>query len=159
MSANLHALIYVSHSNSDINDHAANAIIQDILMTSRARNGRLGVTGALLYSEGCFSQVLEGEKSSIDAIYESIQRDVRHRDMTLLSFKPTPHRYFPQWSMAYAGVSIHPAWSTKMQGLLASPAAIDGDQTGRRLVELMTDLIRQQEVDRPAFQKMSPSAA
>jgi Sensors of blue-light using FAD len=153
MPANLHALIYVSHSNSDINDDTANAMIQDILSTSRSKNLQLEITGALLYSEGCFTQILEGEKADVEAIYGSIQRDVRHRDMTLLSFKPTPRRHFPEWSMAYAGVSAHPDWATKIRGLLGSPAAIDGDQTGRQLVGFMTDLIRQQEADRPAFQK------
>jgi Sensors of blue-light using FAD len=149
----LHGLIYVSHSNSGIDDGAANDIIRDILTTSRAKNARLGVTGALLFSEGCFSQVLEGTRSAVETIFEAIQNDTRHRDVTLLSFKPTLRRYFPDWSMAYAGVSASPEWVSELEGLLANPSAIDGERSGRHLVELMTVLIREQEVDRSAFRK------
>ena len=147
----LHSLIYVSHSNSHVDDHAANEVIQNILVTSRAKNARLDVTGALLFSEGCFSQVLEGARGAVETIYDAIQCDARHRDVTLLSFKPAPARYFPEWSMAYAGLSAGPAWTAKVEGLLADPSTIDGNALGRELIGLMTELIREQEQDRSAF--------
>ncbi|MBR0932459.1 BLUF domain-containing protein [Bradyrhizobium jicamae] len=151
MPQDLHSLIYVSHSNSHVSHDAADRIINDILLTSRTRNARLGVTGALLFSEGCFTQVLEGDKNAVETIYDAIQRDMRHRDVTLLSFKPARVRYFSEWSMAYAGISVGPVWTSKIEGLLVNPSAIDGGELGCDLIEMMTDLVWHQELDRPAF--------
>src|ERR1700759_1837334 len=101
MQQDLHALIYVSHSNTHIKDGAANRIIEGILTKSRTRNAKFDVTGALLFTESCFTQILEGPESAVGLIFDAIQHDARHRDVTLVSFKPAPLRYFPEWSMAY----------------------------------------------------------
>jgi len=143
-----HGLIYVSHSNTHTRDDAASRIILDILTVSRSKNARLGVTGALLFSESCFIQVLEGEKSAVEEIYEAIERDQRHRDVTLLSFKEIPRRYFSKWSMAYSGASLSPAWLVEIQDRLANPSAIEDGRLGQQLLAFMTECIRQQETDR-----------
>lgn len=149
MSQSEHALIYVSRSNSNLHDVSASETIRNILTQSRVKNARLGVTGALLFSEGYFCQILEGEHAAVEEIFSAIERDVRHRDITLLSFRPATPRRFPNWSMAYAGSSAGPDWTRKMEGLLANPSQIDGDVFGRELLVLMTDLVRQQERDEP----------
>lgn len=148
MSRDIHALIYVSHSNHALKDAATDAVIQDILATSRTKNASLSVTGALLFSESCFSQVLEGDESALRMILESIRVDARHRDVTLLSFRQVPQRRFLGWSMAYAGVSAGPIWMAKIEGVLVTPSVINSDRLGDELLEFMTDLIRQQELDR-----------
>ncbi|GKQ50432.1 BLUF domain-containing protein [Bradyrhizobium sp. Ce-3] len=149
MSQSVHALIYVSRSNSNVRDGSAREIIRSILAQSRSKNARLGVTGALLFSEGYFCQTLEGEPAAVEDIFSAIECDPRHRDVTLLTFRPAPARRFPDWSMAYAGVSAGPDWSRKIEGLLADPSEIDGDRMGRELLVLMTDLVRQQDLDGP----------
>lgn len=148
MPRDTHALIYVSHSNHTLRDAPTNAVIQDILTTSRAKNASLSVTGALLFSESCFSQVLEGDESAVGMIFESIRIDPRHRDVTLLSFRQVPQRRFLGWSMAYAGVSAGPVWMAKIEGVLVTPSVIDSDRLGDEMLDFMTDLIRQQELDR-----------
>ncbi|WP_076858189.1 BLUF domain-containing protein [Bradyrhizobium mercantei] len=149
MSQTEHALIYVSRSNSSVHDASAREIIGTILAQSRAKNARLGVTGALLFSEGYFCQVLEGEQAAVENIFSAIECDPRHRDVTLLTFRPATPRRFPDWSMAYAGSSAGPAWTGKIAGLLANPSQIDGNQMGRELLVLMTELVRQQDIDGP----------
>lgn len=149
MSPTEHALIYVSRSNSNVHDHSASDVIRNILTQSRAKNARLGVTGALLFSEGYFCQVLEGERAALEEIFSAIEIDPRHRDITLLTFRPATPRRFPAWSMAYAGSAAGPAWAEKIEGLLVNPSEIDGDRMGRELLVLMTDLVRQQDLDGP----------
>jgi len=149
MSQSEHALIYVSRSNSHILDESARDTIRNILTQSRSKNARLCVTGALIFSEGYFCQVLEGEQAAVGEIFSAIERDPRHRDITLLTFRPATPRRFPDWSMAYAGSSAGPDWTRKMEGLLANPSEIDGDRMGRELLVLMTNLVRQQEIDGP----------
>lgn len=150
MPTDIYALIYVSHSTIDMNAGGAGRAVQDILSKSRTKNASLGVTGALLFSEGCFSQVLEGPLGAVEAVYDAIHGDARHRDIILLSFKPAAARRFPGWSMAYAGVSTGLVWAANIEGLFASPSAIDAERSGLQLVELMTDLIRHQDIDRSA---------
>ena len=77
--------------------------IERILRKSRDNNRRAGVSGALLYNDGCFAQVLEGEQGAVEAIYERIACDPRHRDITMLEAGLGGARDFGDWSMAYTG--------------------------------------------------------
>lgn len=74
--------------------------ITHILETARTNNSQKSVTGALLYNSGYFAQVLEGPKQSIEHIFERIQRDTRHGDVTVLECAGIDSRDFPSWSMA-----------------------------------------------------------
>jgi hypothetical protein len=76
----------------------------DAILASSRRNNRVGnITGALMFSQGYFGQVLEGPQSAIEATFERIQRDRRHGDVELLDFSPTSSRHFDRWSMAFVG--------------------------------------------------------
>ena len=97
MDNNLFELMYCSKSNVDNNDSVG---LLDILATSRRNNFRLGVTGALLLSEGWFTQILEGTRDAVEEIFKAIQSDSRHRDISVLFRKPLEKRNFPRWSMA-----------------------------------------------------------
>ncbi len=39
--------------------------LDDLLATSRANNARVGITGMLLYKDGNFMQVLEGDEEAV----------------------------------------------------------------------------------------------
>ena len=77
--------------------------IAHILQASRRNNARVGVTGGLLFSDGCFAQVLEGPIDRVESVFERIQCDPRHADVTVLQANPIETRDFPEWSMAFAG--------------------------------------------------------
>jgi hypothetical protein len=51
-------------------------------------NKPLGITGMFLYSDGSFFQVLEGEAATVDALYEKLDRDKRHQQLTLIIREP-----------------------------------------------------------------------
>ncbi|WP_428390680.1 BLUF domain-containing protein [Lichenicoccus sp.] len=87
------------------------AEVQSILDVSRRNNLRAGVTGGLLFSAGCFAQVLEGPMDAVEDAFERIQCDGRHSEVTVLQAGPIASRDFPDWSMAFAG--------TKGDGALA----------------------------------------
>ncbi|MDX1760738.1 MAG: BLUF domain-containing protein [Christiangramia sp.] len=69
-----HVICYVSHTNSELDLHQ----IQDLLDFSLNNNRKLGLKGVLLYSEGNFFQILEGEKEVVLNIYHKIEKDPRH---------------------------------------------------------------------------------
>ena len=72
-----------------------------ILRVSRRNNTAVGVTGALLYIDGNYMQVLEGPPAAVEGVYRRVCRDPRHRGvLTLLDTSPA-ERSFPDWSMGF----------------------------------------------------------
>jgi len=76
-----------------------------LLEVARTRNSELGVTGMLLYSEGSFFQVLEGEQATLESLFAVIRNNPRHERITKIIQEPIPSRAFGDWSMAYAGTT------------------------------------------------------
>lgn len=101
---------------------AVAAEIGTILERSRANNRRDGITGGLLFSEGCFAQVLEGPVDAVERTFERIQCDARHGAVTVLRAGPIAARDFPDWSMGFAG----PVASGGRCGVRALADAISG---------------------------------
>ncbi|WP_270935783.1 BLUF domain-containing protein [Falsiroseomonas oryzae] len=112
--AALRRVIYVSHAVADP-AQPMEAVIGSILDAARRNNARTGVTGALLYSQRRFAQVLEGPPAAVERIFETIQCDLRHDHVTVLEVSSPATRAFGDWSMAFAGDikaapgDIHPA--------------------------------------------------
>lgn len=75
--------------------------LEDLLATSRDNNARAGITGMLLYKDGNFMQVLEGEEGAVRALYDKIGDDPRHRGEITLREGFTEERQFPDWSMGF----------------------------------------------------------
>src|SRR4051794_450149 len=97
---NLYKLVYCSRNRIRGNSAEVTAELRKILNSARRNNARLEITGALLYNAGNFAQVLEGPLSSIEQIFESIQRDSRHSEVVVIQSGPVDTREFPEWSMA-----------------------------------------------------------
>lgn len=91
------SLIYVSTSEKLLNDEE----LLDILKASRENNSSKDVTGLLLYKGGNFMQVLEGPDEAVEALYEKIKADPRHKDVNVLSREQISARQFPAWEMAF----------------------------------------------------------
>jgi len=91
------SLIYVSTSVKLLNDEE----LLGILKTSRENNLSKEVTGLLLYKGGNFMQVLEGPDEAVEALYEKIKTDLRHKDVNVLSREQISARQFPAWEMAF----------------------------------------------------------
>ena len=87
---------YVSRFAPGLGSDGIGAIIE----SSQSNNPKKGVTGTLMTSGGLFYQVLEGPPAEVDALYEIIRRDPRHRDVLLLdSIEGVTERLFPRWSL------------------------------------------------------------
>jgi hypothetical protein len=95
----LRRVIYVSRALPTGQDQGA--LLGEILGAARRNNERLGVTGALLYSDRHFAQVLEGPPEAIEELFEAIQCDARHDSIAVLEVAAPPARSFGAWSMAY----------------------------------------------------------
>ncbi len=101
MTGGLWRLVYVSRNCMLGEGDDVDAEIDRILAVSRRNNPERGITGALLFNEGSFAQVLEGEHEALQECFGRIQVDPRHDSVQLLSLDPIDERSFPNWSMAY----------------------------------------------------------
>lgn len=70
-----------------------------LLKRARARNTADNVTGMLLYHDGNFMQLLEGEEKTVRATHQRIKRDPRHTGMITLIQAPAAERLCTDWSM------------------------------------------------------------
>lgn len=74
--------------------------LDQILAASRRNNARDRVTG-LLFADGVrFLQALEGETAAVEAAFDRIRDDPRHRAVVVLSRREIATREFGPWDMA-----------------------------------------------------------
>ena len=137
----VYTLIYCSRNRLQGSPAEVRRELQDILAAARRNNARLEVTGSLLYNAGSFAQILEGPPDSIQRIFETIQRDARHGEVTVIRSEYAPERQFPNWSMAFAGGSSFegaPDATDAFEAVFAG-AASGGEQMLTLLHDLMVD--------------------
>ncbi|WP_375424882.1 BLUF domain-containing protein [uncultured Friedmanniella sp.] len=111
--------------------------LEELLVTSRRNNEARGLTGALLYQDGNFIQVLEGEQSVVEDLYNRIAIDPRHRQVIVLVRGTTAERQFGEWSMAYSDLSGSLSALAEESRLLHADGdsdGADGAGVGRRLL-------------------------
>jgi len=103
--SDLYRLVYASKNLLQGPEAETAPAIQQILEASQRNNAKVGVTGALMFNDGAFAQVLEGPRRGVEETFERIQRDPRHGDVTVLQCGPAESRGFANWSMAFVGQS------------------------------------------------------
>ena len=141
--SDLHRIVYYSRNRLAGGPDVVADQIRTILAASQRNNAPLGVTGALMFNSGCFAQVLEGPQEAIEATFERIQQDDRHGDVSLLEFSPIPHRFFPNWSMAYVGASR--AHGAQFDAIADESGFSPSRMTGERLHEMLYSLTLEEE--------------
>ena len=84
------------------------AQLSELLVRARKKNERLGVSGMLLYHDGSFLQVLEGEPSVLDSLLAVISVDKRHHRVVTLLKREVDERHFGDWRMGFASTKNLP---------------------------------------------------
>jgi len=88
-------LIYSSSAREGLRYRDFMTIMEKAAETNSARL----ITGMLCYGGGKFLQALEGERTSVNALYHHIATDPRHSRCQLLSVEEISTRDFAEWSM------------------------------------------------------------
>lgn len=73
--------------------------LADLLERARVKNAARSVTGMLQHDDGNFIQYLEGERDTVEALFDLISQDARHRNNLRMSDGEISQRMFPEWSM------------------------------------------------------------
>lgn len=94
-------LVYVSVAA----EKASKDDLLEILARSRTKNAEVGITGMLLYKDGNYMQVLEGEEKAVRDLYARIRRDPRHLGIVTLVEGRRDNRCFGDWSMGFQDLS------------------------------------------------------
>ena len=97
---NAHPLVsktYLSQSKLDWTDEA----IDQLLERSKQNNATKRITGAMIYANGYFMQLIEGPQIAVDKLYSAIEADPRHEVLSLLHSQEIKDRHFSDWAMEY----------------------------------------------------------
>lgn len=97
----IYRIVYVSAANQLF----SKADLLALLTKAREKNQRLGITGLLLYKEGDFIQLLEGDKAAVKALYRTISADPRHSGSIIMLEDESDERLFSDWSMGFRDLS------------------------------------------------------
>jgi len=136
----MHSLTYVSS--------AVNLFTQEdlraLLAKSRLNNDRAGITGLLLYKDGNFMQVLEGDRAAVLATKAKIAADPRHRGVLVLLEEDSAQRHFGNWSMAFrdletGGTQALPGYSDFLNTSLTDPRFKQDPNASRKLLRIFKE--------------------
>ena len=141
--SNLYQLSYISKNLLTGDKLALQSQIESILVSSSKNNFKMGITGALLYSGGYFCQVIEGEEAAIEELFETIQLDNRHAEVTVLYFDKAEERSFSEWSMAFAGIEDSRRFD--IIGLKDAKDRSTMKKTGRKIVSVLENLVKKKQ--------------
>lgn len=103
----LFRLIYYSKMAAvDTDDPHRRADLKGILEAAKRNNMANGVTGALLFNQIYFAQVLEGDRKAVTETFCRIAKDPRHTDHVILEARAISKRRFADWSMCFVGQPV-----------------------------------------------------
>ena len=94
-------LIYISAAKKLMDEPE----LLEILEVSRKNNQAKNITGMLIYGEGTFIQVIEGNEEDLENLYNKIERDPRHKNLIKLTDGALGKRNFADWSMGFKSVN------------------------------------------------------
>jgi hypothetical protein len=93
-------LVYLSTSRHLLTDDE----LAEILLVSQRNNEKVDITGALIYHDGNFIQLLEGPEEAVLTLYDKIKADRRHGGVLTLVQSPIEKREFASWSMMFRNI-------------------------------------------------------
>jgi len=136
MKAMTYQLIYSSVSSTPMQLEE----LEDLLEQAQGNNAIHGITGALVYADGFFMQILEGERASVERLMERISRDLRHETLLILQEGEIPSGSFSDWNMAY--ISATPEQIAAWAGLSVTTQLPDVWRNIREDPERVTQVAR-----------------
>jgi hypothetical protein len=92
-------LTYASRASHGVSSE----LIREILDSSQRNNPGKGLTGILCCNADIFLQALEGPRAEVNALYNRLADDSRHKELTILDYAEISMRRYGNWSMGWAG--------------------------------------------------------
>ena len=99
----MYRIIYLSSASKLLSDDELNYLLK----SSKIKNKKYNITVLLLYIDGDFLQVIEGEKQDVLNLFELIKRDERNRSIICVFNENVEKRQFPDWLMGFSQLTYH----------------------------------------------------
>lgn len=105
-------------------------VVKQIWQTSRQRNAKLGLTGAVIFDGERFCELLEGPTLDISTVYRDVEVDARHTALRVLHIASagSPRRQ-AQWRSGYCDASA--------LDLLCNEGGLQGESAVSAFLELL----------------------
>lgn len=94
--------------------------IEEIITQATQYNTAHDITGCLIYNNGHFLQILEGEKQLVMTLLNKIELDDRHYHFSILSEGQTNLRTFNEWAMAFYHDPLNAHLNSEVQEIKSS---------------------------------------
>lgn len=117
-----------------------------ILRQARTKNKLSDVTGLLVFIDGMFLQVLEGEEGTVKDLMKKITEDTRHQDIKVIRGSNVEKLTFSNWEIAYTSPSAKKLaiWSglddTRTVEEILSSLKNDPEMVPELMVRLLEDI-------------------
>ena len=129
----VHALRGLAYRSQAVSN-PTNAELHELLRAAQNRNKAEGLSGVLLFDHGAFFQWLEGPSAAVGRVWDSISRDPRHHQVTVLRDEPISQRLFEGWelrvargakvSIEAAVAAMHSSSTQRLKHLLSKPTSL-----------------------------------
>ena len=93
----MYQLLYLSTAKDLMSDDE----LESLSTQSKINNHQNKVTGMLVYYEGSFIQILEGDEEQVKSLFQKISHDPRHKSIYLIDHREIENRSFQTWDMAF----------------------------------------------------------
>jgi uncharacterized membrane protein (DUF373 family) len=107
-------MIKLTYASSATKEYSSEELLK-LLKECRTNNGAKNITGILLYANGTFFQVLEGDEATVNKLYAIIEKDKRHKGCTVIEKQHITELSFPYWIMGFEKINAKEL--SKMEGL------------------------------------------
>ncbi|RDK84200.1 BLUF domain-containing protein [Marinirhabdus gelatinilytica] len=115
--------------------------IEDVFATTLKNNAEKNIYGILLYGMGNFFQVLEGNKKTVESLYEQeIKNDTRHYDVFEIMRKTTQGPIFSSYSSVFTIVKTNEQLEQIKTYLRQNKVNTTSDKLSRLLNPFLLDL-------------------
>ncbi len=121
-------LVHCAYCSASKKANLSPADLESLLDESRRNNAKAEITGILLYQNGSFVQLLEEERSAVEALFDKIAADKRHERATKIILEPIAARTFGAWTMGFPKITA--------KELATIPGLNDFFQRGQSYLEL-----------------------
>ena len=101
MEAPLYSICYVSTADSTVTSENVHTVFDGIIDKNLERS----ITGILLFSQGNFMQIMEGELDKLSELYQAIQEDPRHHHLIEILSTPIKDRIFENYQTGFSIVN------------------------------------------------------
>ena len=114
--------------------------IESLFYQTRQHNNTQEVKGILIYRDATFFQILEGESTIVNTLYQSIKRDSRHGNIKELLNTEIDNYSFADFGLGYATISSLDA----LYGFQEYLNKNDGSDNFKIIENLVQDLLNKE---------------